>query len=118
MKKQYGIHICKRTRLFLWLVLVGFMAGAFIPDTGYAGKRDSNRPIPEGAYIDLTRQYYKALTERGDSGTRTYSNDPSKEILRQLSISAKFMVETNLQIIRQQEIMIQLLQAMLEKTKQ
>jgi hypothetical protein len=68
---------------------------------------DKTYNIPEGVYIKLTKDFYDAIKNSSDV---TYSNDPSVEYLRQIAISAKFMVETNIQILKQQERIIQLLE--------
>jgi len=67
--------------------------------------------LPEGVYIELTKEFYDALKEEGGSQGKTYSNEKSQEYLRQIAISAKFMVQTNLQILKNQEKIIQLLEA-------
>jgi hypothetical protein len=72
--------------------------------------------IPKGLYIELNKEFYQALKEEATGGTKVYSNNASEEYLRQIAISSRFIVETNLQIIRQQENMIELLQTLLEKT--
>jgi hypothetical protein len=69
-------------------------------------------PIPKGLYIELNKEFYEALKEEGTGGTKVYSNNPSEEYLRQIAISSRFIVETNLQIIRQQENMIELLRTL------
>ncbi|MBW1768733.1 MAG: hypothetical protein JRJ02_08205 [Deltaproteobacteria bacterium] len=76
---------------------------------------DSKINIPEGVYIELTKDFYEALQGERYGGTKTYSNDPSTEYLKQISISARFMVETNLHILKQQERIIQLLHSHLKK---
>ena len=78
---------------------------------------DSKIKIPEGLYIELTKDFYEALREDNYRGIKSYSNDPSTEYLKQISISARFMVETNLNILRQQERIIQLLHSHLEEKK-
>jgi len=80
--------------------------------TGYGQEAGSKISVPEGVYIKLTREFYQALRDEGDRGTRLYSNDPSVEYLKQISISTRFIVETNLQILKQQERIIQLLQSL------
>ena len=82
----------------------------------YAQEEGANRRIPKGLYIELNKDFYEALKEEGTGQTKVYSNNPSEEYLRQIAISSRFIVETNLQIIRQQENMIELLQTLLEKT--
>ena len=73
--------------------------------------------IPEGVYIELNRDFYRALQEEGDRDTKFYSNDPSAMYLKQIAISSKFMVETNLQILKQQEEVIRLLRSVLGEKK-
>jgi hypothetical protein len=73
--------------------------------------------LPEGVYLDLTRDFYETLKNEGGKNVKSYSNDPSTEYLRKISISAQFMVETNLQILKQQEQILQLLRSGLEKKR-
>ena len=73
--------------------------------------------VPEGLYIEMTREFYEALKEETNSGLKKYSNDPSLEYLKQISISSRFMVETNLQIIRHQERILFLLEFLLDEKK-
>jgi len=101
--KQTGIAFS--VGLVLGILLLG-------SGTGYGQETGSNIHVPEGIYIELTKEFYQALRGEGDRGTKAYSNDPSIKYLRQISISAKFIVETNLQILKQQERIIQLLQSL------
>jgi len=99
-----------------------FFGGAFLltlimSSTLYAKDDRVRGRIPEGIYIELTKEFYEALRNNGYGGSKTYSNDPSKDYLKQIAISTRFMVETNLQILRQQEKMIQLLEDLHEKNK-
>ena len=73
--------------------------------------------IPEGVYIKLTQDFYEALKNDGSGGAKVYTNDPSDEYLKQIAISTKFMVETNLEILKQQERMNQLLDSLLKGRK-
>ena len=73
--------------------------------------------IPEGVYIKLTKDFYEALKNGGSGGAKVYTNDPSDEYLKQIAISAKFMVETNLEILKQQERMNQMLDSLLKGRK-
>ena len=59
----------------------------------------------------MTRDFYDALGADASRGVRTYGNDPSTEYLRQISVSSRFTVETNLQIIKNQERIIRLLES-------
>jgi hypothetical protein len=71
--------------------------------------------VPEGVYVDLTRDFYEALQRDAGRSATVYSNDPSSAHLREIAVSARFMVQTNLEILKQQEEMIQLLRRLLEK---
>jgi hypothetical protein len=73
--------------------------------------------LPEGVYIDLTKDFYEALKGEGLSGSRTYSNDLSEEYLKQIAVSTRFMVETNFEVLRQQERLMQLLLLILKERK-
>ena len=82
-----------------------------------AGDDSVSRRIPEGVYIELTKEFYEALGGNGDRGSKIYSNDPSVQYLKEIAISTRFMVETNLQILKYQEKMIQLLDGLKRKKK-
>lgn len=97
----------------------GFLYGAgvflalmlWIPGLSQGGEGTLKTRVPKGVYIDLTKDFYETLREEGGRGTDVYSNDPSSEYLRQIAVSTRFMVETNLQILRLQEEIIRLLDA-------
>jgi len=80
----------------------------------HGGDAGSSGRLPEGVYVEMTKEFYEALRNEGSRGTKIYSNDPSGEYLRQIAVSARFMVETNLQILKQQERMLQMLQSLLK----
>lgn len=101
---------CVGMGVFLWVVILWTPAAY-----GQAAAPRVN--LPEGVYIELTKDFYQALKNDGAGGTKVYSNDPSAEYLREISISTRFMVETNLQILKNQERILQLLQPRSEKVK-
>ena len=72
---------------------------------------ESKKELPEGVYLKLTREFYESL----NNNQNTYSNNKSTEYLREISISSRFIVESNLQIIRQQEEIIRLLKTIADK---
>ena len=72
---------------------------------------DSAKDLPDGVYLKLTREFYESM----NSDTNRYSNNKSTEYLREISISSRFAVESNLQIIKQQEEIIRLLKAIADK---
>jgi hypothetical protein len=61
-------------------------------------------------YIGLTEDFYRALQSESDSGNRVYGDRKSEEYLRQIAVSAKFMVETNLRVLEMQERIIEILE--------
>ncbi len=64
--------------------------------------------------VELTESFYKALSA---DDTKTYSTDKSEEYLRQIAVSARFAVESNLKLLKQQERMIELLEAIRKQAK-
>jgi hypothetical protein len=78
-------------------------------------ERDVKADQSENVYIELTRDFYEAMRDGERDGKRVYGNDPSAEYLREISVSSRFIVESNLQILRQQERVIALLEKMVEK---
>ena len=100
-------------------IVAGILMSSILCCSGliYAQDSGSNFNVPKGVYIDLTRDFYEALRDEGHGGEKLYDNDPSTEYLREISISSRFMVETNLQILKQQERILQLLQSLLNDKK-
>ena len=103
----------KTYHVFFVVSLLGLILFGSIISYG-KDKKDSKVYIPEGVYINLTKEFYEALTETGHKGRKLYSNDPETAYLKQIAISSRFMVETNLQILKQQESIIKLLHSVLE----
>jgi len=109
MKKRNQSQIVLLAGFFFGVILMGPLTAraeasgekAKFPDGGF-------RP---GVYLHMTRDFYEALKQEGQVGTTVYSNQMSTEYLRQIAISARFMVESNFQILKQQERIIELLQA-------
>jgi len=82
-----------------------------------AAEKTPQYRLPKGVYLDLTRDFYEALQSKNPGGETIYSNDMSDEYLRQIAVSSKFTVETNLQIMKQQTEIIQLLHSLLQRGK-
>lgn len=95
--------------LFTAGCLFGFILGQTI--MGFSQDSRQRYPVQEGVYVDLTADFYRALREEGGSNSKTYSNDMSLSYLREISIASRFMVETNLQVLKNQERMLQLLES-------
>jgi hypothetical protein len=93
-------------------ILIGGPAGT---GTAVAQDGSSGARIPEGVYLELTEDFYETLRREADRDATVYSNDPSADRLKEIAVSARFMVQTNLEILKQQEEMIRLLRRLLEK---
>jgi hypothetical protein len=93
-----------------------FFLGVIIctPAITHSRDRYSEKRLPEGVYLKLTKDFYEALKSTGTEGIKTYSNNPSSEYLKEIAVSARFLVETNLQLLKQQEEMIQLMRSLME----
>ena len=69
-------------------------------------------------FLRIDKEFYDALNDDGQNGKKTYSNNPnskSDEYLRQIAVSTKYMVETNIEILKQQDQIIKLLQTISEE---
>ena len=109
----------QRLRQKLGVLPAGAVLGLILwmPVLLSAQDEGSKSRIPEGVYIKLTKDFYEALKNEGSGGAKVYTNDPSDEYLKQIAISTKFMVETNLEILKQQERMNQMLNSLLKGKK-
>jgi hypothetical protein len=70
---------------------------------------------PVGIYLDLTEEFNRAM-QSDSGGTRTLSTTMSEDYLHQIAVATRYTVETNLQILKQQERIIQLLEKNAGKT--
>ena len=103
--------------IVLGLVLAGLVLVWVLPnDAQERISGGSRHGIPEGVFINLTKDFYREL-EKPESTERVYGANRADEYLRQIAVSTKYMVETNLRIIKQQEKMIELLEAVKKKRK-
>ena len=102
-----------------YIVLAGSLLVLILlaPLVVHAQEKNKGIVVPGGVYIKLTEDFYKALRAEGAGEAKIYSNDPSTEYLKEISISSRFTVETNLQILRNQERIIQLLQSILKNKR-
>jgi hypothetical protein len=100
-------------RIWRW-----FLAAAFSLWPAWAIAQDQKpAPPPAGIYIELTEDFYRALNQAHTQDSGRLTTSPlSDEYLRQIAVSAKFMVETNLQLLRQQERVLQLLEDIRDKS--
>lgn len=68
---------------------------------------------PRHIEVELTESFYRAL--RAEGANKTYRTDSTEEYLRQIAVSTRFAVESNLKIIKQQDRIIKLLEAIQKK---
>jgi hypothetical protein len=97
-----------RQRRFVYgagFAVVLSVLAAFLYQTAAAQSdaKDQRRKIT----IELTEDFYRAL--RNETG-KTYTTERQDEHLRQIAVSTRFMVETNLRIIEQQARIVDLLE--------
>ncbi len=105
------LFLRRRFTVFSLCGLIGMAALLTVPVTGAVAADDPPAKVIE---VELTESFYKALRAEG---TRTYSTDKSEEYLRQISVSARYAVESNLRIIKQQERIIELLEELNQQKK-
>jgi hypothetical protein len=71
---------------------------------------------PVGVVVDLNEDFYRALQEGRREGTKTYATGAdSEEYLRQIAVATRYIVESNLAVLRQQERIIELLEAIRDR---
>lgn len=98
----------KTQRVFILAATVVTLGWAFLGTACPAAESSGNRWKIK-TELQLTEDFYHALRSEG---AKTYSTDSSDEYLRQIAVSTRFMVETNLKILQQQKRIIQLLEAL------
>lgn len=67
-------------------------------------------------HLDLTRQFYEALRRADVAQAGRLSTDRSDRYLEQIAISTRFMVETNLRLLKEQAEIKALLQELLKSS--
>lgn len=83
--------------------------------TAFAEDGKGHYNLPPGVYVELTEDFYQALKHDHPDNVKRYTNKSSDEYLRQIAVSSRFMVETNIQILKQQERILQLLESLSAK---
>jgi hypothetical protein len=89
----------------LFALAVFWSAAVTLPVSAAAQEGQNSRG--KKVEVHLTESFYRAL---GEQGAKTYTNSVSDDYLRQIAVSTRFMVETNLRIIEQQARIIELLE--------
>jgi hypothetical protein len=89
--------------------LLGFCWALSLAGSECLAAETAGDPPKTKIELQLTEDFYRTL--RAD-GTKTYATDQSDEYLRQIAVSTRFMVETNLRLMQQQERIINLLEGL------
>ncbi len=92
------------------VILMAFIAVLAADQRPPQGPGPHHAYPPVGIYLDLTEEFNRAMQYDGSGGTRTLSTNMSEDYLHQIAIATRYTVETNLQILKQQERIIQLLE--------
>ena len=64
----------------------------------------------------MNEDFYRTLDEETTSGSTTLTTNKSDILLNKIAITGRYAVETNIQILQQQERIIQLLEAIRDNT--
>jgi hypothetical protein len=97
------------------LVLIIALSLAPVP----AVAEEVNRPRSTDIemHLDLTRQFYEALRQADNGNTRSLGTNDSETYLQQISVSTRFMVETNLRLLKEQAEIRALLQELVAASR-
>jgi len=98
-------------RIWPWLFIATGVAIVLLAPTLFlfsGAKAHAGEDRAPRIEVDLSESFYRALR---DEGSTTYSTNKSEDYLRQIAVSSRFAVESNLRIIKQQERIIELLEA-------
>ena len=96
----------KTRRGLIWTSALATLGWIMLTAAAPAAATAADRPAIK-TELHLTEDFYRALRSEG---VKTYATGSSDEHLRQIAVSTRFMVETNLQLIEQQKRIIQLLE--------
>jgi hypothetical protein len=106
------VIIVKYRRHLLGLLLT--IALGLGPNLALAGQAVPTSSPEVEIHLDLTRQFYEALDRAEGAQARTLSTDRSDRYLEQIAISTRFMVETNLRLLKEQAEIKALLRELLK----
>ena len=101
----------KKKSLMIAGIFLALMMVSFSTSTGDEAK--GRHRLRTGVYVDMTEEFYRALQE-GDHSKKLSTNS-SENYLHQIAIATRYTVETNLQILNQQERIIKLLEEIRDK---
>ena len=100
----------------LGLVLVIALSMAAVPAVAEETSRIRTADIE--LHLDLTRQFYEALQQADNGKTRSLGTNSSETYLQQIAVSTRFMVETNLRLLKEQAEIRALLRELVAASRQ
>jgi hypothetical protein len=108
----------KRTNGLRILVLIGFLGMIAGPgaSTGYAEGQMVKYRLPQGIYIEVPQEFLESTGGKVPENMVVYTNQLISTFLEQMAGSNENLVQANNKIIRQQERIIQLLEALLAQS--
>ncbi len=93
-------------RIVLAMLLTGLLAAAAGVALGWPACSQGRTHV--GIYFDLTEAFNRAMaSESGDA--KNYGTSLSEQYLKQIAVGTEFLVKTNLELIRLQQELIDLL---------
>lgn len=102
----------------LGIILVIILSLAPFPTCAEEGNRNRIRSTDIEMHLDLTRQFNAAMREADNGHTRSLGTNYSEIYLRQIAVSTRFMVETNLRILKEQAEIRAVLEDLLKSSQQ
>ena len=102
-----------KSRTHLFRLLLAIILG-LAPGLALAAEAVPTSSPEVEIHLDLTRQYYEALRKAESTQARTLSTDRSDRYQEQIAISTRFMVETNLRLLKEQAEIKALLRELLK----
>lgn len=97
--------------------LVLILAVSLAPVPAVAEEVHRIRSTDIEMHLDLTRQFYEALRQANNGNTRSLGTNYSETYLQQIAVSTRFMVETNLRLLKEQAEIRALLQELLNASQ-
>ncbi|MCP4747626.1 MAG: hypothetical protein GY874_16020 [Desulfobacteraceae bacterium] len=104
--------LSSKTTFFAVIMIVLFFFTMVAISTVAA--KDSTKP-PLEIHLELTEDFYRALSQNDSPDSKTLSTNLSENYLHQIAVCARYTVETNLQLLRQQDRIIELLKKIKEQ---
>lgn len=110
MQSYFKIIICLWVVLFTYTPVFGDDVSQRAPSQKHPHGDHPGYP-PVEVYLHLSDDFHRAMQAGSQQSTKTLSTHMSEDYLNQISVASRYTVETNLEILKQQERIIQLLES-------